>query len=50
MIDGSRLDECPGKSANICDKCGYGMASEMKSIFSFKPDTLLAGVKLRLKE
>ena len=50
MVDGTRLDECNGKSAGICDKCGYGMASEMKSVFSFKPDTLLAGVKLRMKE
>ena len=50
MVDGTRLDECNGKSAGICDKCGYGMASEMKSVFSFKPDTLLAGVRLRMKE
>ena len=49
LIDGSRLDECPGKSANICDKCGYGMAGEMKSVFSFKIDTLWAGVGLRVK-
>jgi len=49
LIDGSRLDECPGKLAKICDKCGYGMASEMKSVFSFKPDTILAGVRLRVR-
>ena len=50
LVDGSRLDECPGKSANMCDRCGYGMASEMKSVFSFKMDTLLAGVRLRVKK
>ena len=50
LPDGSRFDECPGIAANVCDKCGYGMASEMKSVFSFKPDTLLAGVKLRMRK
>jgi MoaA/NifB/PqqE/SkfB family radical SAM enzyme len=50
FADGSRFDECPGKLANVCDKCGYGMSSEMKSVFSFKPDTLLAGLKLRMKK
>jgi hypothetical protein len=49
MIDGSRFDECPGKLAQVCDQCGYGMASEMKSVFSFKLDTLLAGFRLRVK-
>jgi MoaA/NifB/PqqE/SkfB family radical SAM enzyme len=49
LADGRRLDECPGKQAGICAKCGYGMAAEMKSVFSFKPDTLLAGFKLRVK-
>ena len=50
LADGTRLDECPGKSANVCDRCGYGMASEMKSVFAFKPDTLLAGMRLRVKK
>jgi len=50
FADGSRLDECPGKLLNVCDKCGYGMASEMKSVFSFKMDTLMAGLKLRVKK
>ena len=49
LIDGTRLDECNGKSLEICDKCGYGMAAEMKSVFSFKLDTLLAGIKLRIE-
>jgi MoaA/NifB/PqqE/SkfB family radical SAM enzyme len=50
LTDGTRLDECTGKSAGVCDQCGYGMASEMKSVFSFKPDTLLAGLNLRVKK
>ncbi|MDR2409737.1 MAG: radical SAM protein [Bacteroidales bacterium] len=50
LVDGTRLSECAGKTANICDKCGYGMAAEMKSIFDCKPDTLLAGLNLRMKK
>jgi MoaA/NifB/PqqE/SkfB family radical SAM enzyme len=49
LADGTRLNECPGKSAGVCDRCGYGMASEMNAVFSFRPDTLLAGLKLRLR-
>jgi MoaA/NifB/PqqE/SkfB family radical SAM enzyme len=49
LVDGTRLPECAGKMAKVCDKCGYGMSAEMKSIFDFKPDTILAGLKLRLK-
>ncbi|MDR1793202.1 MAG: radical SAM protein [Bacteroidales bacterium] len=47
LSDGSRYKECPGKTANICDKCGYCMAGEMHSVFAFKPDTLKAGFALR---
>ncbi|KAA6339335.1 hypothetical protein EZS27_012721 [termite gut metagenome] len=48
MADGSRLAECQGKSASVCDRCGLCMAGEMRSIFTFKPDTILAGMKLRV--
>lgn len=46
--DGTRLTECAGKTAGICDRCGLSMAGEMKSIFSLKPDTIFAGMKLRM--
>jgi len=49
MVDGTRLNECAGKSADVCNQCGYGMAAEMKSVFAFKPDTLLAGMNLRVR-
>jgi MoaA/NifB/PqqE/SkfB family radical SAM enzyme len=49
LVDGTRLPECAGKSANLCSKCGYGMAAEMKSVFDFKCDTILSGLKLRIK-
>ncbi|UQZ88002.1 radical SAM protein [Deltaproteobacteria bacterium Smac51] len=48
MPDGSRFPECQGKSAGVCDRCGFCMAGEMHSVFSFKPDTILAGLKLRM--
>jgi MoaA/NifB/PqqE/SkfB family radical SAM enzyme len=49
LVDGTRLSECAGKRANVCSQCGYGMASEMKCIFDFKWDTILSGIKLRIK-
>ena len=48
MTDGSRLPECAGKTAGMCDSCGLSMAGEMRSVFSLKPDTILAGMKLRI--
>ena len=48
LTDGTRLDECPGKSAGVCEQCGFGMAGEMRSVFDFKVDTLRAGMQLRV--
>ncbi|MDR2868083.1 MAG: radical SAM protein [Bacteroidales bacterium] len=47
LPDGTRLAECTGKSAGVCDRCGLCMAGEMNAVFHFKPDTLFAGLKLR---
>jgi MoaA/NifB/PqqE/SkfB family radical SAM enzyme len=48
LSDGVRLTECQGKTAGICDRCGLSMAGEMHSVFSLKPDTIFAGMKLRM--
>ncbi|MDR3126959.1 MAG: radical SAM protein [Tannerellaceae bacterium] len=48
MPEGERLEECQGKTAGVCESCGFAMAGEMQAVFSFKPDTLLAGMSLRL--
>lgn len=48
LPDGTRLNECAGKTQNICDRCGLCMAGEMHSVYYFKPDTILAGLKLRM--
>ena len=48
LADGTRLTECPGKRAEICDQCGFSMAGEMHSLMHLKPDTVLAGLRLRM--
>jgi MoaA/NifB/PqqE/SkfB family radical SAM enzyme len=48
LSDGTRLAECQGKQAGVCDRCGFSMAGEMKAVFDLKPDTILAGLDLRM--
>lgn len=48
LADGTRLTECSGKTAGICDQCGLCMAGEMRSVMTLKPDTIFAGMKLRM--
>ena len=48
MADHSRYNQCQGKEVGICDKCGLCMAGEMNAVMSLKPDTILAGMKLRV--
>lgn len=48
LADGTRLDTCAGKQAGICEQCGFSMSGEMTSVMRLKPDTILAGMKLRM--
>jgi MoaA/NifB/PqqE/SkfB family radical SAM enzyme len=48
MVDGARLPECNGKTAGVCEHCGFCMAGEMAAVMTLKPETLLAGLKLRV--
>ncbi len=48
LPDGTRLTECAGKTSGVCDRCGLSMAGEMRSVFNLKPDTIFAGLKLRM--
>jgi len=48
MVDGSRQPECDGSRAGLCHRCGFCMAGEMNSVMTRKPDTLLAGMRLRM--
>ncbi|MDR1672862.1 MAG: radical SAM protein, partial [Bacteroidales bacterium] len=47
-VDGKRLPDCGGTALGLCDRCGYCMAGEMNSVMRLKPDTILAGLKLRI--
>lgn len=46
--DGTRTPECIGRQQGVCDKCGFCMAAEMNAVFNFCPETIIAGMKLRL--
>jgi MoaA/NifB/PqqE/SkfB family radical SAM enzyme len=48
MVDHTKLPECQGSEAGVCDKCGFCMAGEMNSVMRFKPDTIFSGLKLRI--
>ena len=47
-INGVKTSDCGGSILGLCDQCGFCMAGEMNAVMSFKPDTLFAGMKLRL--
>ena len=48
FTDGTRLPQCAGKEQGVCDRCGFGMAGEMNALFNFHPETVFAGLKLRV--
>ena len=45
--DGQRAN-CIGEGTDTCEKCGFCMAGEMASVFNFCPDTIFAGLNLRI--
>ena len=45
--DGSRAPKCMGYTHDVCDRCGFSMGGEMRSVWLLKPDTLWAGIRLR---
>lgn len=45
--NGERSATCAGLPLGICDDCGLCMAGEMEAVFTFKIDTIFAGLKLR---
>ena len=46
--DGSKAPKCMGYTHDVCDRCGFSMGGEMRALWLLKPDTLLAGMKLRI--
>jgi MoaA/NifB/PqqE/SkfB family radical SAM enzyme len=47
-LNGVKLSDCGGTVLGLCDKCGFCMAGEMNAVMSLKPDTIFAGMKLRM--
>ncbi len=47
-VDGTFLQQCPGHDMGLCEKCGFGMSSEMTGVFKLSPETVLAGLKARM--
>jgi MoaA/NifB/PqqE/SkfB family radical SAM enzyme len=48
LVDGARLDTCPGSLSGVCDDCGFCMAGETYSVLRLKPDTIFSALKLRM--
>ena len=47
--DGRHSPQCiDDKASGICDSCGFSMAGEMNAVFNLCPDTILAGLGIRL--
>ncbi|MGN1226088.1 MAG: radical SAM protein [Candidatus Cryptobacteroides sp.] len=50
FTDGTRSPECAGSVSGVCDKCGFCMAGEERAVMNLKPDTVVAGMNLRVKK
>ncbi len=48
FTDGTRKDQCIGEEMGVCDKCGFCMAGEESAVIELRPDTIFAGMKLRI--
>jgi len=47
-INGIKTADCGGTILGLCDRCGFSMAGEMNAVMSLKPDTIFAGMRLRM--
>jgi len=47
-VDGAFHPQCQGEQAGVCDRCGFGMATEMYGVYHLTPATILAGLKVRM--
>jgi Fe-coproporphyrin III synthase len=50
FTDGTRASECAGSLTGACAKCGFCMAGEERAVMNLAPDTIMAGMNLRVKE
>lgn len=49
FTDGTRSSVCAGEAAGVCDKCGFYMAGEERAVMDLAPDTIKAGMTLRVR-
>ena len=47
LSDGTRLAECPGATAGLCEECGFGMGAEMTLLWKLHPAMVKAGLSVR---
>ncbi len=50
FTDGTRCAECAGSLTGACKRCGFCMAGEERAVMNLAPDTIMAGMNLRVKE
>lgn len=48
FMDGTRKAQCIGNEVGNCERCGFCMAGEENAVMRLRPDTILAGLGLRL--
>jgi len=47
-INSVKTADCGGTLLELCERCGFSMAGEMNAVMSLKPDTIFAGLRLRM--
>lgn len=47
-VDGVFHKACLGEELGLCDRCGFGMATEMTGVYSLHPETVMAGLRARM--
>lgn len=51
LVDGKRIAECAGSQVpGVCDKCGFCMCGEERAVVDLAPDTIFAGLNLRVRK
>ncbi len=50
FTDRTCCPQCAGSLTGACDRCGFCMAGEERAIMNLAPDTVLAGMNLRVKK
>ncbi|MBR4102727.1 MAG: hypothetical protein IKK39_01535, partial [Thermoguttaceae bacterium] len=47
-VDGVFHKAYLGEELGLCDRCGFGMATEMTGVYSLHPETVMAGLRARM--